>query len=253
MRTKELLGAWLSIQNSWDVLPTGIGRPRLLPAIGAAEALQIISGLETPALMNRIASAFPTPSAKWGEDIPTYGGRIGPQLEYLVELLWDDPVSRQAVATVLVPSDPASGKMHNLCATHLQFLVRDGELVTVANMRSNDAWWGLPYDLFMFSQTGLSVANALGVGYGRLVHSAASMHLYERHWEVAATLTEYDPHSEDAQPTELFGIGHRGMSWDLISARARAILEGAHGVINDLTETEAWYAEQLAPYSPAGD
>jgi thymidylate synthase len=252
MKTREVLGCAFRINHSWDVLPTGINRPKLLPAIGAAEALQNIAGYATPELMHRISSFFPKPTSRWDAGVPTYGERIGPQLPILVELLQKDPDSRQAVAMVLEPEDPSSGQMHNLCAIALQFMIRDGKLVTFAHMRSNDAWYGLCYDLFMFAQVGISIANALNLEPGPYFHTANSMHLYERHWDVAENL--FKPASMRGAKTPdkqtLLGIGRPGDDWSTIIGRADELLHGENLV--HPTDTELWYREQLEPYAPDG-
>lgn len=240
--TKELLGTAFRVDHSWDVLPSRIGREKLLPAIAAAELLQNVAGVAAPELMHRISKFFPKPTSRWDAGIPTYGERIGPQLEYLVAKLREDPDSRQAVATVLEPGDPASGQMHNLCAIALQFMVRDGALVTFAHMRSNDAWYGLCYDMFMFAGVGLSIANSLDVGYGPYFHTANSMHLYERHFEAAGRL--HSPPTVYGE--EFFGIGRKGESWAAIKQRALFLLEGRK--VGDMTPSEAWLDEQLDPY-----
>src|SRR5260370_41880706 len=52
-------------------------------------------------------------------------------------------------------------------------------------MRSNDAWLGLPYDVFTFTRIQAYVAAAVGVEPGRYTHTVGSLHLYERDWERA--------------------------------------------------------------------
>ena len=58
-------------------------------------------------------------------------------------------------------------------------------------MRSNDIWLGTPYDIFSFSM----ITHYIVAEYNRSVNedlipgtlylNAASLHLYERHWEKA--------------------------------------------------------------------
>jgi len=75
--------------------------------------------------------------------------------------------------------DPAC--LDAACATSLQFLIRRGKLDAVVCMRSNDAVWGLPYDVFLFTFLQEVMALELGVDLGSYHHFAASLHLYERH------------------------------------------------------------------------
>jgi thymidylate synthase len=109
-----------------------------------------------------------------------------PRWERLSQLLRFDPNSRRAV---LVFQDP--DKMFDLdavdvaCASTLQFLIRDGELHAVCNMRSNDAIWGLPYDVFLFTMMQELLACQLGLELGEYHHCAGSMHIYQRHIELS--------------------------------------------------------------------
>jgi len=248
-RTMELSPTHLEVLDPTDVIPDGINRARLLPAIAAAEALQNVAGVARPGLMSRISSFFPKPTGRWGEGVETYGPRVGPQMPDVVELLRRDPDSREAVVSVWRAGDIAGGQAHNLCTVSLQFLVRGGRLDLLVNMRSNDAWYGLCYDLFQFAQVQLTLALCLGVPAGRYFHSAASMHLYERHWRAASELTPPAPWT--VRPgTTLRGVGYHGQEWATAADRAAILLEGR--LPAGPTPTELWYAETLAPYGPDG-
>jgi thymidylate synthase len=50
----------------------------------------------------------------------------------------------------------------------------------LTSMRSNDAWLGLPHDVFAFTMIQELVARSLGVELGEYRHSVGSLHLYER-------------------------------------------------------------------------
>jgi thymidylate synthase len=246
--TLELSPVHLELHDPTDTLPTGINRAKFLPAIAAAEALQNVAGVAMPGLMHRISKFFPAPTARWDKGIETYGPRIGPQMNDVVELLRRDPESREAVASIWRSGDIVGGQAHNLCAVSLQFLVRDGAVDLLAYMRSNDAWYGLCYDLFQFAQVQATVARCLELAVGRYFHTAASLHLYERHVEAASELTP--PRAGDEGPM-LTGIGWRsGQPWSIARARALTLLTG--GLPAFATPTEQWYADTLAPYSPDG-
>lgn len=47
------------------------------------------------------------------------------------------------------------------------------------NMRSNDAYFGLPHDVFAFTMLQELVARSIGVELGEYKHSVGSLHLYE--------------------------------------------------------------------------
>ena len=71
------------------------------------------------------------------------------------------------------------------CSTSLQFLVREGKLDAIVCMRSNDAIWGLPYDVFLFTFLQERMAIELDVQLGVYHHFVGSLHIYERHWALA--------------------------------------------------------------------
>jgi thymidylate synthase len=64
-------------------------------------------------------------------------------------------------------------------------MVRSGRLHAIVYMRSNDAIWGLPYDIFLFTMLQELLASELGLELGSYTHVVASLHLYERHFELA--------------------------------------------------------------------
>lgn len=247
-RTLELSPVHLELVDPTDTIPDGINRAKLLPAIAAAEALQNVAGVAQPGLMSRVSSFFPKPTGRWDEGVETYGPRIGAQMYEVVDLLRGDPASREAVVSIWRAGDIVGGQAHNLCTVSLQFLIRDSGLDLLVTMRSNDAWYGLCYDLFQFAQVQLTLARCLGVPAGRYFHTAASMHLYERHWEAAAALTSPAPGGGGGG---LKGLGAwEGQDWSVARERAITLLMG--GLPHQSTPTERWYAETLAPYGPDG-
>jgi thymidylate synthase len=95
-----------------------------------------------------------------------------------------DPASRRAVLSLWDERLAPTGK-DLPCTMTIQFLVRQDRLVAVVHMRSNDAIWGIPYDVFLFTMLQEYLATCLGVEVGDYIHLASSMHLYERHLELA--------------------------------------------------------------------
>lgn len=57
-------------------------------------------------------------------------------------------------------------------------------------MRSNDAIWGLPYDVFFFSMLQERLAQELGMRLGRYSHFATSLHVYERHFGMVQAILD---------------------------------------------------------------
>lgn len=102
------------------------------------------------------------------------------QIEQIIELLKKDPVSRRAVLNI---SDPAINRIETKdmqCTVALQFLIRNGGLEETVYMRSNDVYFGLPYDYFFFVTLGKYIADRLGLNLKKYTHHATSMHMYLR-------------------------------------------------------------------------
>lgn len=105
------------------------------------------------------------------------------QIEMVIRLLKKDPLSRRAVVNINVPNPKTIITKDEPCTICLQFYVRRGRLCCTAIMRSNDLWFGLPYDVLYFTTLQQYVANALGFEVGPYVHFATSLHYYLRDTE----------------------------------------------------------------------
>ena len=125
------------------------------------------------------------------------------QLELLIKLLKEKPNTRQAILSMWDSGDLVHayiGDHGDLpCTLTLKFYVRndsDGnpELHCIADMRSNDAWLGLPYDIFCFTTIQRIIAEECGLKLGKYIHQAGSQHIYERNYEkVEQVLEFYEP------------------------------------------------------------
>ena len=66
------------------------------------------------------------------------------------------------------------------CTIGLHFYVRNEKLNLVVYMRSNDAYLGLPHDLFCFTMLQELIALKTNLALGTYTHYATSMHVYEK-------------------------------------------------------------------------
>lgn len=162
-----------------------------------AELLWILLGQKDTASVGRWNSQVLRFSDNGHTFAGAYGPRFNEQLPYVVEKLQEDASSRQAVITLWQPTPRASKDV--ACTVAFQYLLRDDRLHAVTFMRSNDAWLGLPYDVFNFTSLQAYVAAALGVEVGSYTHLVGSLHLYtdrlEGAWEVAQEEVSYRPKS----------------------------------------------------------
>lgn len=103
------------------------------------------------------------------------------QYEYIKMLLRQDPNSRQAVIHIKDANMQETKDMP--CTIALQYLIRNNRLHATTFMRSNDIWFGFPYDVFSFTALQIKLAFELGVDIGTYTHIAGSLHLYQRDYK----------------------------------------------------------------------
>lgn len=102
------------------------------------------------------------------------------QLQLAIDCLKADKNSRRAVINI---SDPAIDKLKTndmQCTIALQFLIRNEKLEMTVYMRSNDVYFGLPYDYIYFTSLAEYVAKKLDIEFVKYTHIATSMHMYEK-------------------------------------------------------------------------
>ncbi len=111
---------------------------------------------------------------------PRILGRDGPnQFANVLAQLRARPDSRGAVIQILRAED-LSPDRHPPCTSMLQFLIRRNCLHMFTCMRSNDAYRGLPHDIFAFTMVQEMLARSLAVELGTYKHAAGSLHLYDK-------------------------------------------------------------------------
>lgn len=112
------------------------------------------------------------------------------QMQYCIEQLKINKESKKAVMTIY------SGELHsyktkdNPCTMYAQFFIRENSLQMIVNMRSNDIWFGLPYDIPFFTFVQKQVYFNLLKTYsdlklGLYIHRSNSLHLYKRNLQEA--------------------------------------------------------------------
>jgi len=104
------------------------------------------------------------------------------QLEWCISRLKKDVHTRQAVINYNQPRHKYDDVKDFVCTISQQFIVRNGMLDTVVYMRSNDLIYGLSYDMPWFCYLLKKVAKETGLKVGKYEHIAASLHVYEKHF-----------------------------------------------------------------------
>jgi thymidylate synthase len=139
--------------------------------------------------------------------------KMGPDgismFQFAAEQLLRNPNTRRAAIPLLETKHCFHSNVDMVCTFGIQFFIRRGYLNMIVNMRSNDALWGLTNDAFCFSMIHRMMFVALrdgffdkgeeqatcGVSYpelrlGAYTHAANTLHVYERHYEMAQKIID---------------------------------------------------------------
>jgi thymidylate synthase len=185
--TLERTGVLLHLSNPRARLSRTARRSQIFSCLG--ELMWYLAGSNSVKFIDYYVPAYKQESID-GKTIPSaYGPRLfgdGKQVSTVVSLLKDRQNSRRAVIQIFDANDLLEdGAISPPCTCSLQFMVRNGRLHAFTSMRSNDAYRGLPHDVFAFTMLQELVANSLGVKLGTYKHYVGSLHLYESDLEAA--------------------------------------------------------------------
>ncbi len=122
-----------------------------------------------------------------------YGPHIFPHLDAVLKDLARVNTTRRAVLRPGRDTVPGvEGRGTPPCLEIVQFFIRQSQVHCVVYMRSNDAFLGMPYDMFTYTTWQRAVAVALGLGVGTYTHDVGSLHLYMHDLDRAAEAAESD-------------------------------------------------------------
>lgn len=160
-----------------------------------------------------------------------------------IELLTKDKDSRQAILNIHIPSDRHEGNKDVACTLTLQFFIRENALHMIVNMRSNDIILGFTNDVFQFTMLQEAMMLELRKVYpelelGRYYHNAGSMHIYDRHFEMAAKILE------DERSLELPMIPMDAFTDDILTG-----LVGCEAAYQDRGTEEGFTFESVGAFS----
>jgi thymidylate synthase len=188
-KSTEIFGALLRLTNPRGRLGRSVERSRIYSAIG--ELTWYLSGSSELAHIAHYISAYTESS----DDKQTLAGAYGPRIfdpgrarddqpysdewHRVIDLLKRRPGSRNAVIQLYDNEDGRKAGLDIPCTCTLHFAIRRKRLDLHVHMRSNDAFLGLPHDVFAFTMLQEIAARELGVELGKYHHSVASLHLYD--------------------------------------------------------------------------
>ncbi|MFW6007956.1 MAG: thymidylate synthase [archaeon] len=110
------------------------------------------------------------------------------QFEMAYSQLKADPDTRQATIVLFNPKQDYTKTKDKPCTNLIRFMIRNNKLNMTVFMRSNDIWFGFPYDIFNFTMLQELMAGKLGVEVGKYTHIVDSFHIYEMHFKKAKEL-----------------------------------------------------------------
>ena len=120
------------------------------------------------------------------------------QVAQIISTLREKPNTRQAVIQLFDAADIVERHKDVPCTCTMQFLIRDKKLHMITYMRSNDAMWGLPHDIFCFTMLQEIIARSLSVELGYYKHAVGSIHVYDENKSEAHQFLQ-----EGWQPTDM--------------------------------------------------
>jgi thymidylate synthase len=160
------------------------------------------------------------------------------QLGNVTELLRRKRDSRQAVIQLFDAYDIVEEHRDTPCTCTLQFMIRSGRLHMFTSMRSNDAFLGLPHDVFCFTMLQEIMARTLLVEIGTYKHAVGSLHLYDKNTHAAQQFLD-----EGWQSTAPMPPMPQGDPWPAI-----AFLLGAESAIRTRNAPDVRSLDDIEPY-----
>ena len=126
-----------------------------------------------PEIWKRMADAVGNVNSNYG-----WQWKRNDQIDYVVDLLKNEPDTRQAVITILDMKEHDTFTFDTPCTYAIQFTIVHGRLDMCVTMRSNDLWYGFCNDQYQFSKLQEMISNELKIEMGMYYHFAHNMHLY---------------------------------------------------------------------------
>lgn len=178
--SRELVGTLIRIESPRARMSLAAGRGQLFSCLG--ELFWYLSGSDDVEQIAYYIKKYREESEDGRTVKSAYGPRLFRahglnQVEEVISLLRRKPTSRRAVIQLYGAMDLRETKSPP-CTCSLQFFMRGHQLHAFATMRSNDAFVGLPHDVFTFTMIQELIANELGATLGTYSHAVGSLHLY---------------------------------------------------------------------------
>jgi thymidylate synthase len=117
-----------------------------------------------------------------------YDDKFFNQYDRVCEELYDNPDSRRASMIYTRPSIwveyNENGKNDFICTNAVTYYIRNNELQSIVQMRSNDVVFGYKNDIAWQQHVLESLANDLNIEPGFIQWQVQNLHVYERHFHL---------------------------------------------------------------------
>jgi thymidylate synthase len=239
--TKELLGVTLRIANPLARLSRSEDRGKPFSALG--ELLWYLSGSDHLDFIEPYVPRYKDDAVDgilpgaYGPRLFAKGGTID-QISNVTQVLIGNSGSRRAVVQLFDADDIIVRKKEIPCTTTLQFHLRDGNLHMSVAMRSNDAYFGVPHDVFCFTMLQEMMARRLGANLGSYIHHVGSMHVYDEFVEAMRKYVEEG--YQRASPMPAMPAGEPFKLVPMLLAAEDLISHGDPITISDFTSESYW-------------
>jgi len=195
-RAKSITGVQLKFDNSEVVIPTSKRVPEKAPIHELLWIWQDKSN-NVQDLRNRGVRIWDEWEIKEGEMAgtigPAYGHQLGvkcrnvngimmDQVDYVIYMLKNNPGSRR-IMTTLWDKDDLDKMALTPCVWATHWLVKDGKLDLIIQIRSNDMALGNPFNIYQYNVLQRMMAQVTGYELGTFTVNIDDAHIYDRHIE----------------------------------------------------------------------
>jgi thymidylate synthase len=187
---KELLNFAVTLNNSRSRTSRSLDRGLVKSKF--AEFAWYLSGNSDKKIISEYISVYNKEESENEKILGAYGPKIFlkndselSQFERIINQIKTRKNTKQAYIVISESSDyRVRHEKHSSppCTIGLHFIVRNEKLHLTTYMRSNDAYLGLPHDLFCFTMLQELIAHRVEYELGSYSHVCTSLHIYEKNY-----------------------------------------------------------------------
>ena len=212
-RTGTITYAYIGQCFKWDLdyLPLSNLRPMYLKT-AAAEVAWKLSGRKSIKWLQQYTHIWDDFAEEDGQVTTAYGYRwrhaFGiDQVTNILKKLKEDPSSRQQLLLSWDPREDNIISAKNVpCPWASQFMILKNKLYTMLHVRSNDLFFGMPYDLMMYTLLAQAFANSLELDLGDKTYTIGNAHIYENQVPAVKALLDEIPIEKEYKARHSFTV-----------------------------------------------